>query len=119
MAPMYDYKAFAADGKAAKGVVEAENQKAARTKLKKQGLMVSEMREKSAAKPNTSGQIPFFGGKVSGREVALMTRQLASLIKANIALVEALNAMVEQTENERLKVILAQVRQDVNEGLAL
>ena len=49
----------------------------------------------------------------------MMTRQLASLIKANIALVEALNAMVEQTENERLKVVLAQVRQDVNEGSSL
>jgi general secretion pathway protein F len=119
MAPMFDYKAFAADGKSAKGVVEAENQKAARQKLKKQGLMVSEMQEKSASKPNSAGQVPFFGGKVSGREVAMMTRQLASLIKANIALVEALNAMVEQTTNDRLKVILSQVRQDVNEGLSL
>jgi general secretion pathway protein F len=119
MAPIYDYKGFAGDGKAAKGTVEAENQKAARQKLKKQGLMVTEVREKSATKPNTSGQVPFFGGRVSVRETALMTRQLASLIKANIPLVEALNAMVDQTENERLKVILAQVRQDVNEGASL
>lgn len=118
--PIYDYKGFSADGKGAKGVVEAESQKAARQKLKKQGLMVSEMREKSASKPSTTaGQVPFFGGRVSGREIAMMTRQLASLVKANIPLVEALNAMVDQTENERLKVIIAQVRQDVNEGLSL
>lgn len=119
MAPIYDYKAFSAGGKATKGVVEAETQKAARQKLKKQGLMVTEVREKSASKPSTSNQVPFFGGRVSVRELALMTRQLASLIKANIPLVEALNAMVDQTENEKLKVILAQVRQDVNEGLSL
>lgn len=48
-----------------------------------------------------------------------MTRQLASLVKANIPLVEALNALVDQTENEKLKVILAKVRQDVNEGASL
>jgi general secretion pathway protein F len=117
--PIYDYKAFAADGKATKGTVEAETQKAARLKLKKQGLMVTEVREKSTSKPSANAQVPFFGGRVSVRELALMTRQLASLIKANIPLVEALNAMVEQTENERLKVTLAQVRQDVNEGLSL
>ncbi len=102
-----------------KGLVEAENQKAARGKLKKQGLMVTEIMEKSATKPRTSGGIPFFGNRVSGKEVSLLTRQLASLIKANIPLVEALNALVEQAENERLKVILAQVRQDVNEGSSL
>ncbi len=118
--PIYDYKAFSLDGKAQKGVVEADSQKTARQKLKKQGLMVSEIKEKVAAKANASSStMPFLGGKVGAREIALMTRQLASLVKANIPLVEALNAMVDQTETERLKVILSQVRQDVNEGLSL
>jgi general secretion pathway protein F len=48
-----------------------------------------------------------------------MTRQLASLVKANIPLVEALNALVEQIELPALKVVIAQVRQDVNEGSSL
>ena len=119
MAPIYDYKALNASGKTQKGIVEAENQKAARAKLKKQGLMVTDMIEKSAARPGSSASIPFIGGRVSGKEIALMTRQLASLVKANIPLVEALNALVDQTQNEKLKVILAQVRQDVNEGSSL
>ncbi|MGZ3686749.1 MAG: type II secretion system inner membrane protein GspF [Bdellovibrionota bacterium] len=120
MAPIYDYKAFGVDGKAVKGIVEAENQKAARQKLKKQNLMATEILEKTAAKPNTGGGgIPFLGSRVNVRELSLMTRQLASLVKANIPLVEALNALVDQTENQALKVILAQVRQDVNEGSSL
>ena len=119
MAPIFDYKALNTDGKSLKGIVEAENQKAARAKLKKQGLMVTAIDEKTTAKPSASASIPFIGNRVSSREVAMMTRQLASLVKANIPLVEALNALVEQTENERLKVILAQVRQDVNEGSSL
>jgi general secretion pathway protein F len=117
--PIFDYKAFTAAGKQQKGMVEAENQKAARGKLKKQGLMVTEIFEKTAAKPNASGGLPFFGGRVSAREVTLMTRQLASLIKANVPLVEALNALVDQTEDQKLKVVLAQVRQEVNEGTSL
>jgi general secretion pathway protein F len=48
-----------------------------------------------------------------------MTRQLASLVKANIPLVEALNALVEQIEHDVLKVVLEKVRQDVNEGSSL
>jgi general secretion pathway protein F len=119
MAPIFDYKAISPEGKNLKGLVEAENAKAARQKLKKQSLMVTEIHEKNAAKPRSSGGVPFFGGRISINEIALMVRQLASLIKANIPLVEALNALVEQTDNERLKVILAQVRQDVNEGSSL
>ncbi len=119
MAPIYDYKALTIAGKPQKGLVEAESSKAARVKLKKQGLMVTEITEKNAARPNSSGGIPFLSGRVGVREVALMVRQLASLVKANIPLVEALAALVDQTENERLKVVLAQVRQDVNEGSSL
>ncbi|OFZ17929.1 MAG: type II secretion system protein GspF [Bdellovibrionales bacterium GWB1_55_8] len=119
MPPIYDFKAFAPDGKQQKGIIEAETQKAARLKLKKRGLVVTEIVEKTAARPHSSASVPFFGGRVSVRELSLMTRQLASLVKANIPLVEALNALVEQTENERLKVVLSQVRQDVNEGSSL
>ncbi len=125
--PVFDYKAYAAGGKSSRGIVEAENQKAARLKLKKQGLAVYEITEKGAGRGTTAAQKAayasstggFFSAKASVKDIAMMTRQLASLIKANIALVEALSAMVEQTEQPQLKVVLAQVRQDVNEGLSL
>ncbi len=119
MAPIFDYKAINSTGKPIKGIVEAESGKAARLKLKKQNLMVTDIFEKTTQKQSASGGIPFFGGRVSLREVSMMTRQLASLVKANIPLVEALTALVDQTENEKLKVTLSQVRQDVNEGSSL
>lgn len=119
MAPIYEYKGFSADGKNQKGIVEADTLKTARQKLKKQGVMVTAIAEKTTTSPSTQTQIPFLSGRVSAREMALMTRQLASLIKANIPLVEALTALVDQLENERLKVTISQVRQDVNEGSSL
>ncbi len=116
---LFDYKAYSPDGKSQRGTVEAENQKAARQKLKKQGLSVYEIHEKASVRGEQASSVPFVGNRVSGKDVALMTRQLASLVKANIPLVEALTALVEQVERPALKVVLAQVRQDVNEGISL
>ena len=117
--PLYDYKALDILGKTTRGMVEADTQKTARQKLKKLQLRVTEMKERNAASAQASGSIPFFGGRVGVKDIALMTRQLASLVKANIPLVECLNALVDQTENQPLKLGLSQVRQDVNEGISL
>ncbi|MBS1961235.1 MAG: type II secretion system inner membrane protein GspF [Bdellovibrionales bacterium] len=124
--PIYDYKAYGPGGKSVRGVVDAENVKAARAKLKKQGISVYEIGEKSGGGTKSSGGGPsvpqqpgLFAGKLGVKDVAMMTRQLASLIKANIQLVEALGAMVEQSEHPLIKITLSQVRQDVNEGLSL
>ena len=117
---LFEYKAIDASGKTKKGLIEADNPKAARGKIKKQGLLVTEVSEKSAANSSSAkNSISMLFGGVGVADLSLMTRQLSSLIKANIPLVEALNALVEQTENERLKMVLAQIRQDVNEGSSL
>lgn len=117
--PIYDYKALDTAGKSVKGAIDAENAKAARQKLKKQGIMVTDIWEKSTASSSRDVKIPFLSGRVGQREVTLMTRQLASLIKANIPLVECLNALTDQIENETLKITLDQVKRDVNEGSSL
>ena len=106
--PLYDYKALSSDGKTSKGIVEADSQKNARLKLKKQGLMVTEIKEKdSVKKPGRSGAT-LFGGGFNQNDVATMTRQLASLVKANIPLVDAISALVEQLDNVALRNILSQ-----------
>ena len=59
------------------------------------------------------------GGRVKADDVAVATRQLAVLVNAGIPLVEALTALVEQVEHERLKRVLSAVKQRVNEGSSL
>lgn len=119
--PIFEFKALDASGKAVKGNVDADSPKTARAKLKKQGLVVTEVREKAAGGGGSgvNRQVSLFGGRVSPKDIAFMTRQLASLVKANIPLVECLTALVEQSENDKLKVALSEVRNDVNEGLSL
>ena len=120
--PIYDYRALSTDGKNTKGLVEADTQKAARMKLKKQGLMVTDISERNAPKKAGVGGSSaggFFGPRISQEEIAIMTRQLASLIKANIPLVDALTALTEQIESAGMKTVLSQVRDSVNEGSSL
>ncbi len=120
MAPMFEYQAYDPTGKLQKGLIEAENSKAARQKVKKKGLIVTGVSERVAGGPSRSGGgLPFIGGRIKLADVSLLTRQLASLVKANVPLVEALTALVEQTENEKLKLVVSQVRQEVNEGSSL
>ena len=125
---IFEYKALDANGKPIKGMVEAENAKAARGKLRKSQIYITDIAEKNASEKkgssgkggarNGGGGFSFFG-RVKINDVAMFTRQLASLIRANIPVVEALTALIEQTENERLQVALSLVRQDVNEGMGL
>ncbi len=114
--PVFEYKVINPQGKTIKGIVEAENAKAARIKLKKQQLTVVEIGEKKTNKNSSSSSMPFMGGGMGLKEVTMLTRQLASLVKANIPLVEALSALIEQSDKEQGKIILSTVRQDVNEG---
>ena len=116
---LYEYKALGSDGKISKGLIEADSQKTARLKLKKQNLMVTEIIEKNLLKKSGGANLSFFSGRVSQEDIATMTRQLASLIKANIPLVDALNALVEQLDSVGLKTVVSQVRESVNEGSSL
>jgi general secretion pathway protein F len=125
---LYEYKALDAGGKAVKGMVEADSVKTARAKLKKSGIFLTDITEKSSggsggskdagSKGGSSGGFQLFG-RITLNDVSMFTRQMASLIKASITVVDALSALIDQTENERFKVVLSLVRQDVNEGASL
>lgn len=117
---IFDYKALDGAGKTIRGIIEADSVKTAKGKLKKNGLFLTEIHEKNSAKNKLGASQSFsFLSRIKITDIALVTRQLASLIKANIPLVDALSALIDQTEHERLKVILSTIRQDVNEGSSL
>jgi general secretion pathway protein F len=115
--PIFEYRGLSKAGKNVKGNIDAENLRAARSKLKKDGIYVSDIRDKkkasdSSAKKKRGGRT----GTVNVTDMALMTRQLATLIKANIPLVDALTAVSEQVENPVLQVAIADCKNMVNEG---
>jgi general secretion pathway protein F len=117
--PAFEYKGLNNSGKNVKGTLEAENIKTARARLKREGIYVVDIRDKKSAVAKRSSNKISFGSGVSVQDLALMTRQLATLVKAQIPLVDALNALVDQIDNDTLKTAVSDVKQMVNEGSSL
>jgi general secretion pathway protein F len=134
--PVYAYKGLGPGGKQQSGVRDAESAKALRALLRKDGVFLTELREERMGKGGTVAATASAGAskgfslnrevdfkkyfeRVRPAEVAIMTRQLGTLLKAAIPLADALGALTEQTENEKLKKTLGDVKQKVNEGSAL
>ncbi|MGE0633123.1 MAG: type II secretion system inner membrane protein GspF [Pseudobdellovibrionaceae bacterium] len=115
--PIYEYRGLNRTGKNVKGVLDAENLRAARAKLKKDGIFVVDLKDKTkAAAKKSKGKSSTQGGSVTVNDIAMMTRQMATLIKANIPLVDTLSALSEQVENPSLAEALADCKNMVNEG---
>jgi general secretion pathway protein F len=134
--PVFEFSGLTEAGKSVRGVRDAENRKALRSVLRKDGIFLTDARSAdgaaaaaamSAGEPVLTGQglsrevdlRAIFGSRVSAQDLAIATRQLATLIGAGITLVESLTALVEQVEHPRLKRILGVVKQRVNEGASL
>ncbi|MBI2340432.1 MAG: type II secretion system inner membrane protein GspF [Deltaproteobacteria bacterium] len=118
---VYAYKGIDSKGKQVSGVVDAENDRAARLKLRKTGVFTSEIYLEGSKKGFSLGGKggPAFLQRVKTKELAHMTRQLATLMGANIPLVDALGALQEQVENPLLKKSLSQIKDKVTEGSRL
>lgn len=121
---VFEYKAInKATGKSSKGVIDAESPAQARQKLRDQDLFPTDIAESAAvaatrgdggAKGGHKG-----GGRVTGRDLAMLTRQFAVLLRAGMPLVDALQALQEQTTKPRLQAALYDIRDNVNSGTTL
>lgn len=119
--PVFAYKALDQSGRSVEGLKEADSPRTLRTVLRRDGLFLTDVtgeKQARAASPEVNVR-RWVGGRVKADDVAVATRQLAVLVNAGIPLVEALTALVEQVEHERLKRVLSAVKQRVNEGSSL
>lgn len=115
--PLFEYKGITPGGKTVRATIDADNARNARAKLKKEGIYVVELRDKAKAKQAAKKKVAA-SGRVSVQDRASMTRQLATLLRANIPLVESLAAVADQVENQTLKEAIADIKNMVNEGVA-
>jgi general secretion pathway protein F len=107
-------------GKKVSGVRDADNPKILRSLLKREGILLTEAsEEKRGKKQGRSFDIGAFFRRVSVGDVAMLTRQLSTLVGAGIPLVEAVSALIEQVEKEELQKTLALIRDRLNEGTSL
>ena len=114
--PVFEYNAISTTGKKLKGNVDAENIRIARQKLKSQGIYVTDIKEGLENNVSKKGEINFLRNKVSLKDLSIITSQLTTLIVAGLPLVNALQALTDQTESRNIKRILTDVRESVEEG---
>ena len=116
--PAYEYIALDAKGKEEKGMLEADNVRQVRQLLRDSHLTPLEVNqvEKSGNSNDLSKQK---AGKVKASDLALLTRQLATLVQSGSPLEEALSTTAKQTEKRNVKHILSAVRSRVVEGHSL
>jgi general secretion pathway protein F len=115
----FEYQALDARGKNAKGVLEADNARHARALLREQKLTpVSVALASQQEKLLASGK-QWFKRNISASELALITRQLATLVEAALPIESALLAVAEQCDKPRLTNMMMAVRSKVVEGYSL
>lgn len=105
-------------GKAVKGYRDAENVRALRLVLRKEGILLTSAEEGEAAKAKEKSRVEplAFLERVGGADVAVMTRQLATLVRAGIPLVESISALTEQVEKQQMVRVLSTVRDNLRAG---
>lgn len=122
--PVYAYKGLNQGGGSVSGIIDADTPKGARQKLRRSGVFPTELNEEqrrgsvaaSAAATFSNINLGQYFERVKPSDLALTTRQLATLVGAGLPLVDCLSALIEQVETARLKRILSHVREQVTEG---
>lgn len=115
--PAYEYKALDARGKQKQGVLEADAPRAVRQQLREKGLTplaVEPAVEKQRRASPLSGR-----GSLTASDLALVTRQLATLIQSGIPVEQALSAAAQQSARPRIRSMLIAIRAKVMEGYSL
>ncbi|TDO98163.1 type II secretion system inner membrane protein GspF [Marinomonas balearica] len=107
----FEYTALNNQGKKKKGVLEADNERMLRQRLREQGLVLIDSR-----KGKEQSKSSFFSLSIDVKERALVTRQLATLIDAGMPIEEALSGVAQQTTKQRIRSMLLAIRSKVLEG---
>ena len=116
----FRYRALNPDGKLVRGVLEGDSERQVRTQLRGQSLRPVEVAVANRPEPAANDwSMPLVRRGISAGDLALLTRQLATLVHSNLPLDEALKAAAEQSRSARIKGTLLQVRTRVAEGHTL
>lgn len=122
----YSYKALNEEGKTVKGILEGDSERHIRTQLRAKKLKPLEVVGSAAESSQTEAESSSISGwsrkrasRLSTRELSMITRQLASLVRSGLPLDEALHATAKQSQKANVKRVVLQVRTKVLEGFSL
>jgi type IV pilus assembly protein PilC len=119
MAETFTYKVRDRGGKMVEGQLDADNAQLVVSKLRSMGYVPIEIQQTSGKTLSKELKIPGFSDRVKLKDVAVFSRQFATMINAGLSLLRALYILAEQTESKALAEVANQVRIDVEKGSSL
>jgi type IV pilus assembly protein PilC len=119
MPETFQYKVKDKSGKLVEGSLEAENAQLVVSKLRSMGYVPIEIQRTGGSALGKDLKLPGFGDRVKLKEIAVFSRQFATMINSGLSLLRSLNILAEQTESKALADIVNQVRMDVEKGSSL
>ena len=119
MSATYTYKVRDKAGKIQTGEVEGQSSAAVVKALRAKGMTPIKIDEKSSAGLQMEIRIPGLTDRIKVKELAIFSRQFATMVNSGLSLIRALSILVDQTENRALAEIIMKVRTDVEQGIGL
>jgi type IV pilus assembly protein PilC len=119
MATTYAYKVRDRSGKIVSGAIDAENAALVANRLRQMGYVPISIDKKAGAGVKTQVSIPGFGKRVKLQEVAVFSRQFATMISSGLTLLRSLSILSAQTSNKVFATVIDQVRNDIESGSSL
>jgi type IV pilus assembly protein PilC len=119
MATTFAYKVRDRQGKLVTGTLEAESVTIVAGKLRQMGYVPVSIESGESKRMERDLRIPYFSGRIKLKEVAVFSRQFATMINSGLTLLRSLSILSEQTTNKELARIIGEVRRDVERGSAL
>ncbi len=107
----YDYRGLDSSGKVKKGTIEANNEETAKTRLRAEGISITEFNE---SKDIDLGNI--FKRKVKNKDLSVFCKQFAAVLRAGVPVIAALDMLATSTENKRLREAIEQASAHVQKG---
>ncbi len=115
--PVYEYRAYDVAGSVVTGIIDAGTPKEARTKLRHQNIFVTKVEEaREGVSLTAEVKVSKLIRRVRRQDIVVMTRQLATLIRSGMPLLQALTAISEQLEGYPMQRVVYSVRERVNAG---
>ena len=117
--PVYEYLGYDSAGKKATGVIDADSPKSARVRLKTEGVVATKVAVETTRGEFLKDPTSFLARRITAKDIATFTRQLATLDEGGLSLTESLDALIEQAANPRFKKVITDIRATVLQGGSL
>ena len=117
MAQAYAYRVRTREGRIVTGTMEADGEGAVATRLRAQGFIPVQINKE--ARVSTKTELHIFPQRVKLKDLAVFSRQFATMINSGLSLLRTLNILSEQTENTLLAKTIGLLRDDVEKGSSL